>query len=225
MSKFTRPGAPARPSTAPATTAPAARGSKYKRAGQTQLGVEANYQRAGRYLLLIERIEEGVTRNKEDFVAVHSQVLAADGSERTPLEQRFGGALHRVGESTNWFQKLRGDYFDQNMLKFAIAASNMTQEEIDAAEQESGNTIIEEMVSAEQPFAGVVLEAHVVMKVNKKARDSGKEESQLTGEDVFTITNWVRRVPFAEVKELVEAEVLAKFMPDIDEKIAEEAKN
>lgn len=222
MSKFTRPGGAARPSTTPATPAP--RASKYKKASQTQLGVEANYQRAGRYLLLVERIEEGVTlRGKEDFVAVHSIVLAADGSERTPLEQRFGGALHRVGESTNWFQKLKGDYFDQNMLKFAIAASNMTQDEIAAAEEASGHTIVEEMVSPEQPFAGVVIEAHVTVRIGKKARDAGKAEAQLTAEDVFTVTNWVRRVPYAEVKELIEAETLAQFLPDIDAKIAEEA--
>jgi hypothetical protein len=222
MSKFTRPGG-AQPAISKPSAKPA---SKYKKANQTQLGVEANYQRAGRYLLMIERIEEGVTpRGKEDFVSVHSVVLAADGSERTPLEQRFGGALHRVGESTSWFQKLKGDYFDQNMLKFAIAASNMTQEEIAAAEEESGTTIIEEMVGSEQPFAGVVLEAHVTIRIGKKARDAGKPEDQLTAEDVFTMTNWVRRVPYDELKELVEAETLAQFLPDLDAKIVEETKS
>lgn len=223
MSKFTRPGAAARPSTPPAAkAAPAKPTSRYKKANQTQLGVDANYQRAGRYLLLVQRIEEGETpRGKEAFVAVHSVVLGADGDERTPLEVRFGGAVHRVGESTNWFQKTKGDYFDQNMLKFAIAASNMTQDEIAAAEEEQGHTIIDEMVSPEQPFAGVVLEAHVVVKIKKNGRDL--PEDRLTSEHVATVTNWLRRVPYAEVKELVEAETLAKFLPDIDEKIAEEA--
>ncbi len=224
MSKFQRPGG-AKPATPPAPARPTAPVSKYKKAKDTQIGVEANYQRAGRYLFLIGRIEEGITpRGKEDFVSVHSTTLAADDSERTALERRFGGALHRVGEDVTWFQKLKGDYFDQNMLKFAIAASNMTQDEIAAAEEESGHTIVEEMVSAEQPFAGVVIEAHVQVRIGKKARDAGKTEDQLTSDDVFTVTNWVRRVPYAEVKELVEAEVLKQFLPDIEAKIAEEAK-
>lgn len=223
MSKFQRPGG-AKPANTP-SPAPAARSGKYKRAGEVQVGVEANYQRAGRYLFLVQRVEEGTTpRGREDFVSVHSITLAADGSERTPLEQRFGGALHRVGEDVTWFQKVRGDYFDQNMVKFAIAASNLTQEEIAAAEDAAGHSIIEEMVSPEQPFAGVVVEAHVQVRIGKKARDAGKAETNLSSEDVFTVTNWVRRVPYAEVKELVEADVLAKFLPDIDEKIAEEAK-
>lgn len=222
MSKFKRPGG-AKPANTPAP-APAAPRSKYSRSRDVQVGVEANYQRAGRYLLLIERIEEGTTpRGKEDFVAVHSIVLAADGDERTPLEQRFGGAVHRVGESTNWFQKVRGDYFDQNMLKFAIAASDMTQDEIAAAEDENQTTIVDEMVSPEQPFAGVVVEAHVQVRIGKKARDAGKAEANLSSEDVFTVTNWVRRVPYSELSELVEDATLATYIPDLDEKIAAEA--
>lgn len=206
-----------------ASAAPAARPSKYKKAAAVQLSVEANYQRPGRYLLLIERVEEGVTpRGREDFVSVHSIVLAADGSDRTQIDHRFGGPLHRVGENTIWFQKVRGDYFDQNMLKFAIAASNMTQDEIAKAEEESGHTIVDEMVSPDQPFAGVVVEAVVQTRAGKKARDAGKAEDQLLAEDTFTITNWLRRVPYAEVKKNVPADVLARFLPDIDEKISEE---
>lgn len=219
MSKFSRPGGK---SATPPAAAPARRGSKYARSKDVQVGVDANYQRAGRYLLLIERVEEGVTpRGKEDFVAVHSIVLAADGSERTPIEARFGGAVHREGESTNWFQKTRGDYFDQNMLKFAIAASNMTQDELTALEEEHDTTIIDEMVSPEQPFAGVVVEAHVQVRRNKKGRDVA--DADLTSENVFTMTDWVRRVPYSELSELVDAEVLERHLPDLEAKIAEEA--
>ena len=220
MSKFQRPGG-AKPAT-PLPAKSAAPASKYKRAGEIQLSADINYQRAGRYLLLVERVEEGVTpRGREEFVSAHSVVLAADDSERTPLDRRFGGALHRVGEGVTWFQKLKGDYFNQNMLKFAIAASNMRQDEITAAENAAGHSIVQEMVSAEQPFAGVVLEAHVEIKVKKNGRELS--EDKLTGDHITTVTNWVRRLPFTEVKELVEADVLAQYLPDLDAKIAKEA--
>lgn len=226
MSKFQRPGA--KPAPAPAAAkvaAPSKPASKYKKASETQIGVEGNYQRPGRYLLLVQRVEEGSTRNREDFVSVRSVVLAADGEERTPMEKRFGGAVHRVGEETSWFQKLKGDYFDQNMLKFAIAASNMTQDEIAEAENENNTTIVDSMVSAEQPFAGVVLEAHVQTRLKKAGKEFLKEghtEEELKSDHVSTVTDWVRRVPYAEVKELVSADVLATYLPDIDEKIAVE---
>ena len=220
MSKFARPGAKAPASPAPKT--PAKPASKYKRAGETQLGADANYLRAGSYLLLVTKIEEGMTpRGKEDFVSVHLTTLAADDSERTDLDRRFGGATHRVGEETNWFQKLSGDYFDSNMLKFAIVAYNQTQEEIAALEEEHNTTIIADMVGEDQPLAGVVLEAQVQVKIKKAGRELPEEK--LTGDHVSTITTWRRRVPFAEVKEMVDADVLAKFLPDLDKKIAQEA--
>lgn len=228
MSKFQRPAAS---KAAPAKSAPApkaAPASRYKKSAEVQVSQDGNYQRPGRYLFLVQRVEEGTTRNREQFVSVRSVVLAADGSERTPLEVKFGGSVHRVGEETSWFQKLAGEYFDQNMLKFAIAASNMTQEEIVALETEHDTTIVDEMVSAEQPFAGIVLEAHVQTRVKKAGKELLKEgltEDQLKAEHVTTVTNWVRKVPFAELPELFaeDADVLAKFLPDLDEKIAKEA--
>lgn len=223
MSKFQRPGA--KPASAPAPKAPAAPTSKYKKSREVQVGVEGNYQRPGRYLLLIQRIEEGQNRTKEQFVSVRSVVLVSDGSERTPLEVKFGGSVHRVGEEVSWFQKLAGDFFDQNMLKFAIAASNMTQDEIAEREDETGSTIVDDMVSAEQPLAGVAVEAHVQTRIKKAGKDAmkgGLKEEDLKAEHVTTVTNWVRRLPYAEVKELVPADVLEAYLPDIDEKIAEE---
>ena len=230
MSKFSRPAA-GKAAPASKTSAPAAKSapaSRYKKSAQVQVSQDGNYQRPGRYLFFVQRVEEGSTRNREDFVSVRSVVIAADGSERTPLEVKFGGAVHRVGEETSWFQKLSGEYFDQNMLKFAIAASNTTQEEIVALETESDTTIVDEMVSDEQPFAGIVMEAHVqtrIKKVGKELMKDGLPEDQLKAEHVTTVTNWIRKVPFAELPEMFaeEPEVLAKFIPDLDEKIAKEA--
>ncbi len=226
MSKFSRPaGKPAStPAPKAAPAAPQKPTSKYKKSSQVQVGVDANYQRAGEYIFLVQRIEEGTSqRHREDFVSVHSVCVAADGSGRSPLETRLGGMPHRVGEETNWFQKLKGEYFDQNMLKFAIAASNLTQDEISASEEENDTTIVAEMVGPEQPFAGVAVEAHVVMKLKAESKKKGVTEETATSDDVYTVTNWKRRVPYAELKEVIDAEVLERYLPDIDAKIAEES--
>lgn len=205
---------------APATPAAPARREKYARAKDVKVGQEANYLRAGSYLVMVNRVEEGQTRKRKDFVSAHVTVLATDNDDRTPLDRTFGGRPHVVGEEASWFVGLDSDYFDQHMLKFAMVASNMTQDEIAAMEDEEGRSVVEAIL-AEQPFSGVVLEVHAYVKPKKDFRS--KDESTLTSNEVSTIVTWKRRLPYAEVKEAVDADVLAKFLPDIDAKIAEEA--
>lgn len=216
MVKFSKPGS------RPAQSAPAKKRSKYADvSGAKVFGQRGSYIRPGRIIAMIERVEEGTTADSTDFVSVHLIPLVVDDANLSLLDKRFGGGLNRVGEAASDFNKLSGNIaFASNMMAFAMAASNMTQDEIREAEEYDGQ-FIEEVVGEEQPFAGVVVEIQATIKKKKVAKETPDEEVQ--SDDVFTKISYLRRVPFAELPELVDEGVLAAFIPDLDEKIAAEA--
>jgi hypothetical protein len=224
MSNFQRPGG-AKPATSPAPQTQSAQPAKprYAGAASIKIGVESNYLRPGAYLAMIERVETGRTTTKnEDFVSVKLTILAADDSTLSGEDRQFGRGLHRVGETASWFVKESGPtalYFEQNMLKFAIVAWNLTQEEIAEIEQANGVSFIDSIKKGEG-LAGVVVELQATMRQNAESK---KANQPATADNLNTFPKWIRRLPYAEVKELVPADVLAKFLPDIEAKIKAEA--
>ncbi len=228
MPPIKRPGGT--PANKPAA-APAAPKSKY--AGTTSVAAsrDANYFSAGRYITLIERCEAGENQGGAQIIAVNQTVLVADPSTRGPLDEK-SGPTKRVGESvTDLFSK-KNVSFAANLMAFAVTVSGMDQETIRAAElqpDEQGNPgydgrFIEEIVGENQPFAGYVVEVNVKVVPTKAAKASGKPlmEVPMGKDGLFTKVSYERVVPFSELPELVDAKILARFLPDLDEKIAEE---
>lgn len=222
MSKFKRPGA--KPAQAPATQAAPAQRRRYKPAASLQVGVEANYMRPGDYLLMIERIETGLTTTgNEPFVSVKLKVLAADDGGLSALDRQHGRGLHAVGETVSWFSKESGRtalYFEQNMLKFALVAWDMTQEEIAAAEEEDNESFID-AIKRGDGLIGVVIEASATMRQNSESKKRNEEPA---ADNLNTFPKWKRRVPYSELAEILDEKALA-MIPDLDEKLAEEAQD
>lgn len=208
-----------KPGSAPAAAKPAARRSKYADVSTAKVfGQSGNYMRPGRYVAMIESVEEGMTSANAEFVSIHLIPLAADDSQLTALDKRFGGGLNKVGESATDFNKLSGNVaFASNMMAFAMIASDKTQEEIQEAEEYAGQ-FIEEIVGEEQPFAGVVVEILATTKKKKDAKNVSDED--VKSDQVFTKISYLRRVPYAEVAEI---EGIEDLIPDIAEKVAAEA--
>ena len=227
--RFGRP-AGAKPSPAPqAAAAPAAQRRRYKGAASIEVGMDANYMRPGSYLLMVERVDHGVTKMKnEPFTAVKMRVLASSDETLSAVDREFGRGINKPGETVSWFSKESGEaslYFEKNMLQFAMVAWNMTQEEIVALEAEEAKKNPDfsfiDAIKAGDGLLGVVVEASATMRQNAASRKAGEAPTE---ENVNTFPKWVRRLPFAEVKELVDASVLAEIIPDIDAKIEEESK-
>lgn len=224
MSKFKRPGAKPAQAPAPQATPAAAPRSRYRPAAAVQLGVESTYMRPGDYLLMIERIETGVTEQKrEPFISVKLKVLAASDDGLSALDRQFGRGIHTVGETVSWFSKESGPaalYFEQNMLKFALVAWDMTQEEIAAAEQENEESFIEALKRGDG-LIGVVIEGSATMRQRKKSKEDNEEPAE---DNLNTFPKWKRRVPYSELAEILDEKALA-MIPDLDEKLAEEAQD
>jgi hypothetical protein len=215
MAKITKPGGKAGKPAA----AKAAPKSKYAKVSGADVFREGNYISPGRYIALIERVEEGSTHEGKDFIAINLLPLLADGDGRGELDEK-GGALKRVGESCTDMSMVANVAFAPNMLAFAMTASGMSQEEIQAAEEHEGQ-FVEEIVGEDQPLAGVVVEINAKCRPKKDFRN--KPINELGDKEFFTKVSYLRRVPFAELPDLIDANVLARHLPDLDEKIAQEA--
>lgn len=202
------------------SSAPKAK-SRYTKVGDQTIQPEANYLRPGRHLVMVVRMEEGDTRKRKPFVAARVVVLSTQ-----PDSHQLAGRPHRPGEEASWFQDATSDYFDNNMARFALVATGGSQADIAQKEEELGTSIIEWFLSEEQPLAGVVMEANVELTLKKESRLKGVTLASATSSDVFSLTRWVRRVPFAEVADLVSDKVLlGRLIPDLEEKIASESED
>lgn len=235
MAPVTRPGA--KKGAAPAPAAPK---SKYAGTTGTKATRDANYFSAARYISLVERVEEGENQGGAAIIAVNHVVLATDTSTRddSGIDSKSGPAK-RPGESVSDLFSKANVSFAANLMAFAITLSGMTQDEIRAAElapdPETGEPgydgkFIEEIVGESQPFAGRVVEVNVKVMPSKAAKASGKPLMEIPmGKDgLFTKVSYVRVIPYAEVKQLIEdgtidEKIAARYLSDLDEKIAAEA--
>ena len=234
MASVSKPGVKA------GKTAPAAPKSKYAGTTGTKATRDANYFSASRYISLIERVEEGENQGGAAIIAVNHVVLGTDTSTRddSGIDSKSGPAK-RPGESVSDLFSKANVSFAANLMAFAITLSGMSQDEIREAElavdEETGapgydGKFIEEIVGDEQPFAGKVVEINVKVVATKAAKASGKPLMEIPmGKDgLFTKVSYVRVIPFAEVKQMIEdgeidAKIAARYLSDLDEKIAAEA--
>jgi hypothetical protein len=234
---ISKPGGSKPAAAKPVTQAPR---SKYAGTTSTKASRDANYFSAGRYLTLIERVEESENQGGALINAVNHVILMADGSTRddTGIDSK-SGPLKRPGESVSDIFSKANKAYAANLMAFAITLSGMTQEEIREAElaedpetKEPGyeGKFIEEIVGESQPFAGKIVEMNCKVHPSKAAKASGKPLMDIPmGKDgLFLKASYLRVVPFAEVQAMVEsgeidAKIAARFLPDLAEKVAIEA--
>lgn len=224
MVKFPAARIPAKPVAAqakPAAPPPPPR-SKYAAVSTAQVFKDGDYITPGDYIAMITRVEEGTTTNQEDFVSFHLAILAADDSVRTALDNRLGGPTKKPGSSTTDFRKTNKRAFAANMMAAAMVISNMTQDEITASEEYPGQ-FIEEIVGADQPFAGAFVQVRVGMRKNKDNKNVPDE--QVDSKGCYPRVTYVRRVAASELPGFVDPAILARLVPNLDELIALEAEN
>lgn len=194
--------------------------NKYADVGGARAQRPANYIRTGHYLARIDRVEEGTTFKKEDFVAANLTILKVfpDSQEGFDYDRKVKTPLHAVGEAVTDFMAVQNVAFNGRIKGFASIAGDLN--ESDWAQENPKGSIVGEIVGATQPLSGVVVEIRADLRVKKEAK--AKPEAALTGKDVYTQTGYVRRVPFAELKELLDEATIARHLPDLEASIAAE---
>jgi len=165
-------------------------------------GDGGNYERAGHYLMLINKCKTGTSRKKRDFAAVEKTcVHVFDDND---------GLGHRVGEDVTWMVMADNDYFASDICKFIAAVLDMDPEEVDDSH---GGLIFEEEgdKSHDQPFAGLVVECR------------NREVQKKNSEGTFTKIKHVRQVPASELLTILDPKVIARYFPnDVLKSIAEQ---
>lgn len=199
--------------------------SKYAGVGGARPQMAAIYPNAGHYLIRVDTAEEGQNFKKEDFIAVRYTVLKVFGDsvlgidyDRSTEDNMVEIPPNSVGQSVSDLMKISNIAFAGRIKAFTMVATDCTEAQFE--QEEYDGQIIDELVSEEQPAAGVVLELRVEQVVKQNARD--RAAGDLKNENVYTKNNYIRRLSFAETLEMLGDDVARKFIPDIDEEIAAE---
>lgn len=189
--------------------------SKYAKVSLAEVFGDVNYfNRAGRYLALVNSIEEGENHNNVLFVQANLRILKVfeNGPESYDYDKRRNGepvliAPHTVGEEVVDKMMSNNQAFGSNVKRIALTVGDLTQEDFDNEEFEG--KIIEEMVSVEQPLAGRVVEIRAKQVVKKPQRD--KDEEDLRNEDCYTRLDYVELLDYEDIKDELGAEIIKQY--------------
>lgn len=189
--------------------------SKYAGVGGARTQRAANYFKPGTHALWrISRIEEGEDRFKTALVAANGTLIFA-------FEDNSG---NRTGEEVSEVIKRSNVAFEGRLKALAMAAGDLTETDFD--QQEYDGEIFDDMVAEENPVGGTVVEVRAVSVVKQTA--ANKKPEDLEAKDRYTRVDFVRRVPFSEVQEVmlaggIEQDKIDRLIPGIAEEIAAES--
>jgi hypothetical protein len=161
---------------------------------------DAKYLGEGHYLLRIDRIKAGRSRQQKDFLAVEMTVLYAFPDGDGPKEK-----WHRTGEAVSHMMMADHDSFKGN-VKALVA--NLTG----CHESEVTENDCEAVCGDAQPFSGLVAEV--------RARNILTRAQKL-----FTKISYVRKFPAGELQDMLSEQVLTTYFPGdtLEKMIVEEA--
>ncbi len=203
------------------SSAPAKTKSKYANVSKTEVFGNVNYfNRAGRYLILVNSIEDGENHNNILFVQANLRILKVyeNGPESFDYDKRKDGepralSHHKVGEEVVDKIMSNNKAFGSNVKGLAMAVGDLTQEDFDNEAYEG--EIIEDMVAEEQPLAGRVVEIRAVQVVKKPQRE--KDEEDLKNEDCYTRIDYVELLQGEDITDELDAEVIEQYGIDTSE--------
>jgi len=174
-----------------------------------KMSTDSNYARRGHYLAMITKMKADETRAGDDFVAVEMTILHTfedgDGKDLQGSDDaRPEDTWHRPGEDMSHLMMAKHDSFLGN-LKACIA--NVL--DVEPAEVTEEACIEATDPDGAQPMAGRVVE----LKNRVITTRAGKP---------FTKVSYAREVDPSEYAEVIDQKVLARYVPDLDERLAEE---
>jgi len=149
---------------------------------------DAKYQGAGHYLNRIDRVKADKTRGGDEFLAVEMTVLHtfADG-------QGDPAKWHKPGEAVSHLMMKKHDSFLGNVKAMVANVMGAHESEVTKAD-------CERICTAEQPFAGMVVEL--------SGRDILTKKNQ-----PFTKISYVREMPAVDLPEILDEKIIATYFP------------
>ena len=174
----------------------------------------SNYFAADSHVLVrVIKVEEGQDRFNVPLVAGQFQVI-----------YNYSDTGNKVGEEVSEVLKSTNVAFAPRLKALAMAIGDLTEGDFD--NQEFDGQIFEEMVGADQPGGGVILEVRATAVVKQAAKS--KPPEQLTEGDTYTRTDFIRKVSFSETNEVLTAggytaDQINRMVPSIAQEIEAEA--
>lgn len=149
--------------------------------------IDGNYERAGHYYNRIDRIKLTETRSNGVGLFVEKTVIAVLDDDE--------GKGHKVGESITHCMLKKHDSFLGNVKAFVAGVFGLASEQVTEDH-------VYQVVDDDQPLSGTVVENknRVILTKNKQ--------------QPFTVINYIREVPAAELLEVLPADIKQAFFPN-----------
>lgn len=162
----------------------------FDKIGEASAPANTNYLGEGRYLLRIDACKIKEDRNGVDMFVMETTIVNV-----------IQAGDHREGEEASHLVKRTSDYFLPEIKGIAIAVTGATADQITPE-------VCEEIVSDDQPFAGLVLE-YVGSQVETK---------NSTPENPRHVTRrfYKRAVPFGELFQTLSEDQRSRYFPSLD---------
>lgn len=168
---------------------------------------DSNYVRRGHYLALITKVKADQNRQDQDFVAVEMTILHThsdgDGKELQGTEEAgTNDTWHRAGEDVSHIMMKKHDSFLGNLKSFIANVMDVDPADVTKA------TCVKACCQPDQPMAGRVVELKNRVIQTRAGND-------------FTKVSYVRELEPKEYAGVVDQEIINRYLPDIDERLAE----
>lgn len=194
--------------------------SKYAKASAEAPSARMNFPRPTHALIRIDSVREQKTRGGEGITAELTVLKVLSTPQATDYETGAPYAPHTPGEAMHDRMLDTNVGQDRWIKTLVLTASGLTDEEFQEAEEYPGQAI-EQALSEDQPLAGAVIEMRAVPVIKEKAQN--KAEEDLGKGDAYVRSDFLRVIRFADVASLFDEDEVARFFPNLDELVAEEA--
>lgn len=158
----------------------------FDKIGDAKAKVQANYFRAGHYIVRINAVLLKENRHGEDLFIIECTVLHVYDDD--------DGKGHTVGEDVSQAIKMKDDMALPNVKRFLMSI-------LECEEDAVTSQVCERVVSKKQPLAGVIAEVQNRMTVTKKGND-------------FTEIGWRRTVPAKVLLEELDESVINRYFEE-----------
>lgn len=169
----------------------------FDKIGDAKAKVQANYFRAGHYIVRINACLMKTNRQGDDLFIIECTVLHVYDDD--------DGNGHTVGEDVSQAIKMKDDMALPNIKRFLMSI-------LDRPEEDITPKVADRVVGKRQPLAGTIAEVQNRMTVTKKGND-------------FTEIGWRRTVPARVLVEELDESVINRYFEEgeLEEMLEQEA--
>lgn len=178
-----------------------------------------NYIKEGTYQVLINKVEEALSRKKAQFIKATATVLVpiSDGRGRKPKDPEYDG--HYKGEEIG-LAFFFGDRFNRDFSPFIVACMGLNAAEAKAMKEDDLMEVLAEVVRAEGQTDPGLFDGNVVIEMRGVRSNPVPDKKDPTKLKTFVNERYDKKVPLADIADKLDEEDMARYFGSFENFVA-----